>query len=77
MGLSDKPWAVFDVHFYFAWAGGGGGIPAANCSAELGLARAPHLLPSPLLLLLVVASRLSQNTGPSGTPEPRGCAALS
>merc|ERR1712048_1152877 len=34
MGLADKPWAVYDVHHYFAWAGEGDGIPAKNCSAD-------------------------------------------
>ena len=34
MGLAGRPWAVFDVHHYFSWTGGGSGIPAENCSSN-------------------------------------------
>ena len=37
IGLAHEPWAVLDVHEYFAWDGGGGGIPAANCSTDMEL----------------------------------------
>jgi len=29
-----QPWAVYDVHHYFAWKGEGDGIPARNCSSD-------------------------------------------
>ena len=39
MGLSDRPWAVFDVHHYFAWGGmDGSGIPPDACATEDDLA---------------------------------------
>jgi hypothetical protein len=38
MGLSQVPWAVYDVHNYFAWGGpDGGGIPAGNCDTDSSL----------------------------------------
>jgi hypothetical protein len=36
--LMNNPMAVLDVHHYFAWAGDGSGIPAANCSTDAALA---------------------------------------
>eukprot|EP01065_Artemidia_motanka_P035653 TRINITY_DN43553_c0_g1_i1.p1 TRINITY_DN43553_c0_g1~~TRINITY_DN43553_c0_g1_i1.p1 ORF type:complete len:520 (+),score=145.98 TRINITY_DN43553_c0_g1_i1:58-1560(+) len=39
LGLANKPWAVLDVHHYFAWGGNGSGIPPENCSTEDDLRR--------------------------------------
>lgn len=38
MGLANTAWAVLDIHHYFAWDAGGGGIPAGQCSSASDLA---------------------------------------
>ena len=38
MGLASVAWAVLDIHHYFAWDAGGGGIPASLCDTADNLA---------------------------------------